>query len=158
MFAGKYFYADDRPQPQRLLDVISLDNRQIEAYTIRVFLHPGENVSVLCHSKHNFRQRNGDIGAYIKQLKVRGPILEQWPPLSYLDLFSDFSLKVLPREAKSSEVKKSKLHAIGGSLTVSSSQMGMEKGNMQDGSNQTFWHTRFKPSLAKPPHLSLILI
>lgn len=156
VFAGKYFYADDRPQPQRLLDVISLDNRQIEAYTIRVFLHPGENVSVHCHSKHNFRQRNGDIGAYIKQLKVRGPILEQWPPLSYLDLFSDFSLKVLPREAKSSEVKKSKLHAIGGSLTVSSSQMGMEKGNMQDGSNQTFWHTRFKPSLAKPPHFVVI--
>jgi hypothetical protein len=27
VFAGKHFIADDRPQPQRLLDVISLGNK-----------------------------------------------------------------------------------------------------------------------------------
>ena len=27
---------------------------------------------------------------------------------------------------------------------------------MLDGSNRTFWHTRFKPTLAKPPHYVII--
>ena len=64
VFAGKYYYADDRPQPQRLLDVISLGNREMKSHTIKVLLRPGENVSVHCYSKHNFRQRNGNKGAY----------------------------------------------------------------------------------------------
>ncbi|MGI9242581.1 MAG: DUF1587 domain-containing protein [Verrucomicrobiales bacterium] len=29
VYAGKYYYADDRPQPQRLLNVISLGNREV---------------------------------------------------------------------------------------------------------------------------------
>jgi len=32
----------------------------------------------------------------------------------------------------------------------------MEKEKMLDGSNRTFWHTRFKPTLAKPPHFVVI--
>ena len=32
LFAGKYYYADDRPQPQRLLDVISLGNREMKSH------------------------------------------------------------------------------------------------------------------------------
>jgi len=32
----------------------------------------------------------------------------------------------------------------------------MEKEKMQDGSNRTFWHTRFKPTLAKPPHYVIL--
>ena len=41
VYSGKYYYADDRPQPQRLLDVISVGKRELHSYTIRVFLNPG---------------------------------------------------------------------------------------------------------------------
>ena len=152
VFAGKYYYADDRPQPQRLLDVISLGNRELKSHVVRVFLSPGENVSVHCYSKHNFRQRNGNQGAYVKQLKVRGPILDQWPPTSYKQIFGDLPLKTPVREAKEVSMTQTNLKAIGGNVTVSSFQKGMEMERMLDGSNRTFWHTRFKPTLAKPPH------
>ena len=156
VFAGKYYYADDRPQPQRLLDVISLGNRELKSHTIRAFLRPGENVSVHCYSKHNFRQRNGKVGAYIKQLKVRGPVQEQWPPQAYREVFAGLPLQAPPRETQSAAVSQTKLQAIGGRVTVSSFQKGMEKERMQDGSNRTFWHTRFKPTLAKPPHFVVL--
>ena len=156
VFAGKYYYADDRPQPQRLLDVISLGNREIKSHTVRVFLYPGENVSVHCYSKHNFRKQGGEEGAYVKKLKVRGPVLEQWPPSSYRKVFGSLPLKVPPREATNASVSQTKLKAIGGRVSVSSFQKGMEKEKMQDGSNRTFWHTRFKPTLAKPPHYVIL--
>ncbi|MCS5642155.1 MAG: discoidin domain-containing protein [Dehalococcoidia bacterium] len=156
VFAGKYYYADDRPQPQRLLDVISLDNIEVKSYSVRVFLYPGENVSVHCYSKHNFRQKDGNQGAYIKQLKVRGPVLEQWPPISYRQIFGDLPLKAAPRETINTDVSQTNLKAIGGSVSVSSFQQGMEKEKMQDGSNRTFWHTQFKPTLAKPPHYVIL--
>ena len=156
VFAGKYYYADDRPQPQRLLDVISLGNRELKSHTIRAFLRPGENVSVHCYSKHNFRQRNAKVGAYIKQLKVRGPVQEQWPPQAYREVFAGLPLQAPPRETQSAAVSQTKLKAIGGRITVSSFQKGMEKERMQDGSNRTFWHTRFKPTLAKPPHFVVL--
>jgi hypothetical protein len=98
VFAGKYFHADDRPQPQRLLDVISLGNKTLQTHTIQGFLHPGENVSVHCYSRHNFRQRDGDTGAYIKQLKVRGPIYDSWPPSSYQNIFAGTPLSAPPRQ------------------------------------------------------------
>ena len=156
VFAGKYYYADDRPQPQRLLDVISLSNREMKSHTMRVFLYPGENVSVHCYSKHNYRQKNGTQGAYIRQLKVRGPVLDQWPPSSYQNVFGGLPMKVPPREAINTSVSQTKLKAIGGKVSVSSFQKGMEKEKMQDGSNRTFWHTRFKPTLAKPPHYVIL--
>ncbi len=143
--AGKYYYADDRPQPQRLLDVISVGNSELESKSIRVFLRPGENVSVHCYSKHNFRNENPQQGTYIRQMKAHGPLQDQWPPSRYGMLFGD-----LPVEMKGN------LQKIGGSITVSSFQQGMEKENMQDGSNRTFWHTRFKPTLAKPPHFVIL--
>ena len=152
VFAGKYYYADDRPQPQRLLDVISLGNRELKSHVVRVFLRPGQNVSVHCYSKHNFRQKNGNQGVYIKQLKVRGPVLEQWPPLSYEKVFGGLHMKAPPREAMDVSVLQTNLKAIGGSVSVSSFQKGMEKEKMLDGSNRTFWHTLFNPTLAKPPH------
>ena len=156
VFAGKYYYADDRPQPQRLLEVISLGNRELKPHTVRVFLRPGENVSVHCYSKHTFRQKNGDQGAYIKQLKVRGPVLDQWPPSSYQKVFVGLPMKASPREAMDASVSQTNLKAIGGSVTVSSFQKGMEKEKMLDGSNRTFWHTRFKPTVAKPPHYVIL--
>ncbi len=156
VFAGKYYYADDRPQPQRLLDVISLGNREMKSHPVRVFLYPGENVSVHCYSKHNFRQRDGKVGAYIKQLKVRGPVLAQWPPQTYRDVFAGLPLHALPREVQSATVTQTKLKAIGGRITVSSFQKGKYPARMQDGSNRTFWHTRFKPTLAKPPHFVVL--
>jgi len=156
VFAGKYYYADDRPQPQRLLDVISLGNREMKSHTMRVFLHPSENVSVHCYSKHNYRQKNGNQGAYIRQLKVHGPVLDQWPPSSYQNVFGGLPMKVPPREAINTSVSQTKLKAIGGKVYVSSFQKGMEKEKMQDGSNRTFWHTRFKPTLAKPPHYVIL--
>ncbi len=156
VFAGKYYYADDRPQPQRLLDVISLGNRQIKSHKVTVFLRPGENVSVHCYSKHNFRQRNGNQGAYIKQLKVRGPVLDQWPPITYRNIFGDLPLQFPERKRLRVSASQTKLKAIGGKVTVSSFQEGMEKERMLDGSNRTFWHTRFKPTLAKPPHYVIL--
>jgi hypothetical protein len=66
VYAGKYYYADDRPQPQRLVGVISLGKKEVESNTVRAFLHPGESVSVHCFSQHNFRQRNPTEGIYIK--------------------------------------------------------------------------------------------
>ncbi|MDP7107894.1 MAG: DUF1587 domain-containing protein, partial [Roseibacillus sp.] len=152
VFAGKYYYADDRPQPQRLLDVISLGNREVKPHTVRAFLHPGENVSVHCYSRHTFRKREGDAGVYIRQLKVRGPLLDQWPPDSYRKVFAGLPIKAAPREAINALVVETKLKAIGGGISVSSFQEGMAKEKMQDGSNRTFWHTRFKPTVAEPPH------
>ena len=156
VFAGKYYYDDARNQPQRLLEVISLGNREMKSHTMRVFLYPGEYVSVHCYSKHNYRQKNGNQGAYIKQLKVRGPVLDQWPPSSYQNVFGGLPMKVPPREAINTSVSQTKLKAIGGKVSVSSFQKGMEKEKMQDGSNRTFWHTRFKPTLAKPPHYVIL--
>ena len=156
VFAGKYYYADDRPQPQRLLDVISLGNREMKSHKVTVFLRPGENVSVHCYSKHNFRQKNGKQGAYIKQLKARGPILEQWPPASYKRVFDDLPLKAPPREAREVSGLQTNLEAIGAEGHREQFPKGMEKEKMLDGSNRTFWHTRFKPTLAKPPHYVVI--
>lgn len=156
VFAGKYYYADDRPQPQRLLGVISLGNRVLKSHTMRAFLHPGENVSVHCYSKHTFRKSGGEAGAYIKQLKVRGPVLDEWPPSSYRNIFDGLPMNAPPRVARNISVSLTKLKAIGGSISVSSFQKGMEKEKMQDGSNRTFWHTRFKPTLAKPPHYVIL--
>ena len=156
VYAGKYYYADDRPQPQRLLDVISLGNRELKSYTIRAFLHPGENVSVHCYSKHNFRQKNPKQGAYIKQLKARGPVFDQWPPSSYQKVFGELPVAAPARKTIDSSTFQTKLQRIGGKISVSSFQKGMEKENMQDGSNRTFWHTRFKPTVAKPPHYVIL--
>ena len=83
VFAGKYFIADDRPQPQRLLGVISLGGKTLQAHTVKAFLNPGENVSVHCYSPHTWRQTEGQQGAYVKQLTVRGPLHDAWPPQSY---------------------------------------------------------------------------
>lgn len=91
VLAGKYYYADDRPQPQRLVGVISLGDRDVQPHALRVFLHPGENVSVHCHCEHNWRQQPPTQGAYIRQLKVRGPVQSQWPPLSYEKVFGDLA-------------------------------------------------------------------
>ena len=154
--AGKYYYADDRPQPQRLLDVISVGSRNLQAYTVRVFLRPGENVSTHSFSQHNFRNRNPKTGAYIKQLTARGPLVDQWPPESYQKAFSGLTINAPKRMAIENSGFASNLMKIGGKVSVSSFQEGMEKEKMQDGSNLTFWHTRFKPDLAKPPHYVIL--
>lgn len=94
LHAGKYYYADDRPQPQRLLGVVSVGNRELKATTIRAYLHPGESVSVHCYSRHNFRDQNPTQGAYIRQLKARGPLQDGWPPNRFQTLFADQLLSV----------------------------------------------------------------
>ncbi len=152
IYAGKYYYADDRPQPQRLVGVISLGNKKLQSHTIRAFLHPGENVSVHCYSRHNFRQKDPKEGIYIKQLNARGPLWDQWPPASYQRTFDGLPIEATSREASRAPGFQTNLRKIGGSLTVSSFQEGMEKEMMQDGSHRTFWHTRFEPTVAKPPH------
>ncbi|MDB4557785.1 DUF1588 domain-containing protein [bacterium] len=92
--AGKYYYADDRPQPQRLLDVVSVGSDKVEPQTIRVFLRPGENVSVHCFHKDNFREKNPKRGVYIKQMTARGPLQDAWPPSRYGMLFGDLPLEM----------------------------------------------------------------
>jgi len=115
IYAGKYYYADDRPQPQRLLKVISLGNRDLKSQTIRVFLNPGENVSVHCYSQHTFRQKDPRQGAYIKQLKARGPVFDQWPPSAYQKVFSDLPMRVPPRQIVRSPDTKSTITVSAGS-------------------------------------------
>ena len=167
--AGKYYYADDRPQPQRLLDVISVGNEKVESQTIRVFLRPGENVSVHCFHKDNFREKDPKRGTYIRALTARGPLLDAWPPTRHGILFEDLPVKTIgkPKFEQKTDPNlthplteasryQSNLSKIGGSVTVSSFQVGMEKEKMQDGSNRTFWHTRFKPTLAEPPHFVIL--
>ena len=156
VYAGKYYYADDRPQPQRLLGVISLEESDVASHTLRAFLHPGESVSVHCYSKHNFREQDGDRGAYIENLRVRGPVYEEWPPVSYRLAFADLPLQAPAREPRVVEIPPTRLEAMGGRVLVSSEQEGMAKDKMLDGSNRTFWHTRFSPTLAEPPHYVIL--
>ena len=156
VYVGKYYYADDRPQPQRLVGVISLGNRELKSHTIRAFLKPGENVSVHSYSRHTFRKKAPKEGAYIKQLTARGPVTDQWPPSPYAMVFGDLPMKAEPRQVVQNSGFQTNLQKIGGRYSVSSFQEGMEKEKMQDGSNRTFWHTRFQPTVAKPPH-SVIL-
>ena len=156
VYAGKYYYADDRPQPQRLIGVISLGKGELKSHTIRAFLHPGENVSVHSYSKHTFRKKAPEQGAYIKQLKVRGPVFDQWPPTSYQLVFDQRSIQASPRPVIERPGFQTRLQKIGGKLSVSSFQEGMEKEKMQDGSNRTFWHTQFKPTVATPPHYVIL--
>ena len=152
VYAGKYYFADDRPQPQRLVGVISLGDREVRSYTIRAFLRPGENVSVHCYSRHNFRSRDPEEGIYIRKMTARGPTLDSWPPSSYMGVFDGIALEVEPRLRRTNAGFQTNLQRIGGRISVSSFQRGMEKEKMQDGSNRTFWHTRFAPTVAKAPH------
>lgn len=152
VYAGKYYYADNRPQPQRLIGVISLGNKELESRTIRAFLRPGESVSVHCFARHNFRQKNPKEGIYIRNMQVRGPVLDSWPPSSYGKVFGELPVKAASREVLEMPDFQTNLQRIGGKVVVSSFQEGMEKEKMQDGSNLTFWHTRFTPTMAKPPH------
>lgn len=152
VYTGKYYYADDRPQTQRLLGVISLGNREFEETSLRAYLRPGENVSVHCYSSHNWRQSPVTQGVLIKQLAVRGPVLDAWPPKSYDLIFGDLPVQAVSTRESELQVHETILEQIGGSFSVSSQQEGMEKGKLQDGSIQTFWHTQFSPTLAPPPH------
>lgn len=156
VYAGKYYYADDRPQPQRLLGVLSVGDPKVKTYSLEAFLHPGENVSVHCYSKHTWRQQSTNQGAYIEQLKVQGPVLSRWPPDSIQRNFSDLSLNVPPRPIHEVRSESTRLEQIGGNVTVSSFQLGMEMEKMLDRSSKTFWHTRFTPDVANPPHYVVI--
>ena len=156
VFAGKHYYADDRPQPQRLLDVVSVTSPKVTSHRIRVFLRPGEQVSVHCYTRHNFRDKDLKRGAYIKGLTAEGPVMDAWPPTSYRTLFPGVSITSSPRPTINHTGFLTNLESIGGSLTVSSFQKGMEKEKMQDGSNKSFWHTRFQPTEARPPHYVIL--
>ena len=156
VFAGKYYYADDRPQPQRLLGVLSLSDHEVKPYTLQGFLYPGENVSVHCYSQHTWRQQGGDQGAYIERLQVRGPVLAHWPPNSIRDIFAGIPIQTPARDTQTVDMATTALQRIGGSVTVSSFQVGMEKEKMLDRASQTFWHTRFTPDVAKPPHFVIV--
>ena len=112
VYAGKYYFADDRPQPQRLLGVISLGNRVLKSHSLRAFLNPGENVSIHCYSKHNFRQKTPELGAYVKHLKARGPLFDQWPPTSFQRIFAGLSLEGPSRESNESSDFRSNLQKV----------------------------------------------
>ncbi len=87
VYRGKHYIADDRPQPQTLMQVISIGSPDVRSHTIKVWLEPGENVSVHCYSKHNFRQKDTRQGIYIEKLTARGPLQSQWPPAAYTSTF-----------------------------------------------------------------------
>lgn len=156
VYAGKYYYADDRPQPQRMLGVLSVGNQEVQPFTLRGFLYPGENVSVHCYSRHTWRQQAGNQGAYIERLQVRGPVLPNWPPDSVTNIFEGIPIQAPQRETKTVTTMPTALQRIGGSVSVSSYQVGMEMEKMLDHSSKTFWHTRFTPDVATPPHYVIV--
>jgi hypothetical protein len=156
VYAGKYYYADDRPQPQRLLGVLSVGNKEVQPFKLKAWLDTGENVSVHCYSRHTWRQQGGNQGAYIERLSVRGPILEKWPPKSILRNFDGLPLRYPPRETEIVSRAPTVLEQIGATVSVSSFQVGMEMAKMLDRSSKTFWHTRFTPDVATPPHFVVI--
>jgi hypothetical protein len=159
VFTGKYFFADDRPQPQQLAGVISLADKTLKPYTVRVFLNPGENVSVHCYSKHNYKETKRQIGAYIEKLTARGPVYEQWPPKAYDSVFSGLKVSASDRKpvaiktaAPAASVPADVKPVPSRIAEVSSFNKGMEAVLLQDNDVATFWHTQFQPSVAKPPH------
>jgi hypothetical protein len=78
--------------------------------------------------------------------------VDAWPPSSYQKVFAGLPIQAGPREDGEVLGFQTTLQKIGGSVSVSSFQKGMEKEKLQDGSSLTFWHTRFSPTVAKPPH------
>jgi beta-galactosidase len=55
--------------------------------------------------------------------------------------------------------KPSTLKAIGGKIAeVSSFNPGHDPEHMIDGDLKSFWHTRFKPDFAKPPHYVVLQV
>ena len=153
--AGKYYFADDRPQPQRLLDVISIAEREVKSYTVRGFFKPGESLSVHCFSQHTWRKENPGEGVYIENVKVRGP-LHQWPPESVAKTFPGIELEIPDRSHHQIHTGKSTLERIGGSLAVSSFEQGMGKERLLDGSNRTSWQSQTTPEPAESPHFVTI--
>ncbi len=156
VYAGKYYFADDRPQPQRLLGVLSLSSPEIQPHTLRARLHPGDQISIHCYAEENFREQDPERGALIRQISIRGPLVNTWPPTSLSKTFAGFPLKVPERIIQTMPPPQTHLQAIGGGLQVSSFQEGMEKEYMQDGIARTFWHSRFKPEVASPPHFVIL--
>ncbi|MCP4782997.1 MAG: sulfatase-like hydrolase/transferase [Fuerstiella sp.] len=64
----------------------------------------------------------------------------------------------LPR-SRSTTGKQPVLKAIGGKVSeVSSFQTGRGPENMIDGDLTSFWHSRFKPNFAKPPHYVVLQV
>jgi hypothetical protein len=156
VYAGKYYYADDRPQPQRLLGALSVGNTEVQSFKLEGWLYPGENVSVHCYSRHTWRQQGGNQGAYIERVIIRGPLLESWPPKSIGQNFDGLPIQYPTRETKIVASGPTALEQIGAAVSVSSFQIGMEMEKMLDRSSKTFWHTRFTPDVAKPPHYVVI--
>ncbi|MEC8338049.1 MAG: discoidin domain-containing protein, partial [Planctomycetota bacterium] len=153
--AGKYYFADDRPHPQRLLDVISVGDQKVKSYTVRGFLMPGESLSVHCFSQHTWRKENPSEGVYIEKVKVRGP-LHQWPPESLTNIFPATKLQIPKRHCHEIATGKSTLEQIGGSLSVSSFEQGRGKERLLDGSNRTDWQSKTSGKPAEPPHFITI--
>lgn len=100
VFAGKHYQDPALYSRQRLLGVISLSNREPRLHSIRAFLYPGESVSVACHSKHTYKMKKGNTGAWLRQFKVAGPVYEQWPPPTYQAIFRGLELKAPRREGR----------------------------------------------------------
>jgi hypothetical protein len=117
VLAGKYYVADDRPERQRMLGVISLGSKQVKPHRMTVFLNPGESISVHCQSKHTWRQANGNAGAYIRQFSARGPVHQQWPPRAYRQVFAGLPITA-QRSTRLTETR-TVLERIGGSITPS---------------------------------------
>ena len=77
IYAGKYFFNDANPQQQRLLNIVSVGDKDVKTYSFEVFLNEGDELSVHCYSKHTLKLPNPEIGAYIKQINVNGPLLDK---------------------------------------------------------------------------------
>ena len=108
----------------------------------------------LTSQKHYYRWGMGASGSPQSPLMAvqKKPFVEkQLPPLKLRRLPAPRSNQPVPSG------KPSALKAIGGKLAeVSSFHQTHPPELMLDGNFRTFWHTRFKPDLAQPPHFVVL--
>ena len=95
LYGGKYFFTDANNNPQRVLDIVSLNSPKLKTYSFEVFLNPGEEISVHAYAHRTLRSHVGSTskapkeGAYVKGIKVEGPLYDK-VPAAYQSVFGNF--------------------------------------------------------------------
>jgi len=95
LYGGKYFFTDANDNPQRVLDIISLNGQELKTYSFEVYLNPGEELSVHAYAERTLHGHVGggrvsNEGAYIKGIKVEGPLYDK-VPAAYKSVFGDLT-------------------------------------------------------------------
>lgn len=93
LYAGKYYWNDANNNPQRVLDVISLNAPNLQTYSFETFLNKGEELSINAYSKHTLKVNNPKVGAYVKGIQVKGPHKKPTTSVKFLSSGSAIELR-----------------------------------------------------------------